>query len=508
MLTYRQKALLLGLLLALVVSPLAARAQSDEQPVARAILFYSPTCPHCIEVLENVLPPLQAAYGEQFEIQLLDLTEPFSYQVFAALHERYPQLPGGVPQIYIDQHMLVGSVEVRDNLPPLIDDCLARGGCDWPFTVEAPSGSTTAEPAPDANPVYLAYCFDPTCLECDRVAYDLDYLQSQYPNLVVQRFNIRDDAATIEAMCERYGVPTEDRLKTPAVFIGEDYLALEEITLPRLTTLVEDASATGNSPPWQGLDAEAVESATASIIQRFGEFSVLAVAAAGLLDGVNPCAFTTIIFFISYLALVGRGKRDILFVGAAFTLAVFFTYLAMGLGLSAVIERIGAIATIGRVIYGGAALLCLALAALSLWDYVKIRQGRMSDIALQLPAVLKRRIHETIRTYSRMRGYVAAAFGAGVLVSVFELACTGQVYLPTIVYMTSVAEMRLPAVAYLVLYNALFVVPLIIVFSATYFGTSSQQLTAAFQANAAVVKLLTAALFGLLGVWLAYLLLV
>jgi hypothetical protein len=165
------------------------------------------------------------------------------------------------------------------------------------------------------------------------------------------------------------------------------------------------------------------------------------------------------------------------------------------------------VATIGRVIYGVTALVCLALAALSLWDYVKIRQGRISDIALQLPAALKQRIHSTIRTHSRMRGYVAAAFTAGVLVSVFELACTGQVYLPTIVFMTSVAEMRGTAIAYLVLYNALFVVPLIVVFGVTYFGASSQRLTAVFQTNAGAVKLFTAALFGLLGVWLAYLLL-
>jgi cytochrome c biogenesis protein CcdA len=508
MFPFLQKLFLLGLLLAMVVTPLTAVAQSDEQPVARAILFYSPTCPHCIEVLENVLPPLQASYGEQLEIQLLNLTDPLSYQVFAALHERYPNLPGGVPQLYIDQYVLVGSIEVRDGLPVLIDECLTSGGCDWPFTVESSSGSTSPETAPDANPVYLAYCFDPSCLECDRVTYDLAYLQTQYPNLVVQQFNIHTDAAIIEAMCERYSVPPEDRLQVPTVFIGDYYLTLEEITLTHLTTLVEDASAMGSSPPWEGLDSPAVESATASLVERFGNFSVLAVAAAGLLDGVNPCAFTTIIFFISYLALVGRGKRDILYVGAAFTLAVFLTYLAMGLGLSAIIERIGSIATVGRVIYGGTALVCLVLAALSLWDYVKIRQGRLSDIALQLPAVLKKRIHETIRTHSRMRGYVAAAFGAGVLVSVFELACTGQVYLPTIVFMTSVAEMRLSAIAYLVLYNALFVVPLIVVFSVTYFGATSQRLTAVFQANAGAIKLFTAVLFGLLGVWLAYLLLV
>ncbi len=502
-----QKMFLLGLVLILVFSPLTTFAQSSDQSVARAIMFYSPTCPHCIEVLENILPPLQANYGNRFEIQLLDVTDPLSYKVFAALHERYPQLPGGVPQIYIDQYVLVGTLDVREKLPGMIDACLARGGCDWPFTFESKTESSAPESVKDAKPVYLAYCFDPTCLECDRLTYDLNYLKTQYPNLVIQRFDIHTDTALIEAMCKQYGVPPEQRLVAPAIFVGENYLVGENLTLPRLQTLIEEKHEMGNTPPWEGLDAAEVESAAASISERFGNFSIPAVATAGLLDGINPCAFTTIIFFISYLALVGRGKRDILFVGVAFTLAVFLTYLAMGLGLSAIIERIGSIATIGRIIYGATALVCLGLAVLSIWDYLKIRQGKLAEIALQLPKFLKQRIHETIRTHTRTRGYIAAAFGAGVLVSVFELACTGQVYLPTIVYVTSLPEMRLSAIAYLVLYNALFVVPLIVVFGVTYFGISSQRLTALFQTNIGAVKLFTAALFALLSAWLAYLLL-
>lgn len=505
--TLFQRMFLLALIVILVINPVTTFAQSDDQPIARAIMFYSPTCPHCIEVLENILPPLQATYGNRFEIQLLDVTDPLNYKVFAALHERYPQLPDGVPQIYIDQYVLVGTLDAREKLPKVIDTCLAKGGCDWPFTFESKTAAVPLESAKEAKPVYLAYCFDPTCLECDRLTYDLNYLKTQYPNLVVQRFDIHTDAALIEAMCKQHGVPSEQRLIAPAIFVGENYLVGKDLTVPRLQELIEEKREIGNLPPWEGLDAAEVESATASISERFGNFSIPAVAAAGLLDGINPCAFTTIIFFISYLALVGRSKRDILLVGVAFTLAVFLTYLAMGLGLSAIIERIGSIATIGRIIYGATALVCLALAVLSIWDYLKIQQGKLGEIALQLPKFLKQRIHETIRTHTKMRGYIAAAFGAGVLVSVFELACTGQVYLPTIVFVTSLPEMRLSAIAYLVLYNALFVVPLVIVFGVTYFGISSQHLTAMFQANTGAVKLLTAALFGLLSIWLAYLLL-
>lgn len=496
---------ILGIVLALLIAPQAVTAQEDAPPVARAILFYSPTCPHCIEVLRHVLPPIRDTYGSQFEIQMHDLTDPESYWIFAALHENYPDLPTGVPQLYIDGTVLVGTDQIRDNLPLIIDECIAQNGCDWPFRVGQPEPAPTTPPEADAQPVYLAFCYDPTCLECDRVTYDLNYLQAQYPNLVVRKFNIWHDAAAIEAMCARYGVPAEDRLKVPAVFVGESYLGLEDISLTQLTALVEAASQSGSAPPWD--TSATAASSEASIAERFGSFSVLAIAAAGLLDGINPCAFTTIIFFISYLALVGRGKRDVLMVGIAFTLAVFLTYLLMGLGLSALLEQIGSISLIARVIYGGTALLCLVLAALSLWDYVQIRRGHLSSITLQLPSLLKKRIHDTIRTHSRMRGYVAAAFGAGILVSVFELACTGQVYLPTIVFMTSVAEMRLSAIAYLLLYNAAFVIPLIIVFSVTYFGTSSQRLTAVFQANVGAVKLFTAALFGVLGAWLVSLLL-
>ena len=435
---------------------------------------------------------------------MLNLMNPQNYQIYAALHQQVPNLPEGIPQLYIDDYVLVGTLEIQEHLPTLIDQCLSKGGCDFPFSAAPVEAGSAA--AGSTNPIYIAYAFDPSCLECDRVTYDLNYLQSQFPNLVIRQFNVWEETASVEAIGERHGVPAEDRLRVPAVFVDDQYFIQEAITLSSLTAAIEHAGAQASAPPWEGLDEVAVASASSRIVERFGSFSALAVAAAGLLDGVNPCAFATIIFFISYLTLVGRGKREVLAVGIAFTLAVFLTYLAMGMGLAAIIERIGAVSTIARIIYGGTAIICIALAILCLWDYAKIRQGKLGEIALQLPKSLKQRIHSTIRTHSRMRGFVAAAFGAGILVSVFELACTGQVYLPTIVFMTSVAEMRLPALGYLVVYNALFVVPLIVVFAITYLGVSSQKLTAVFQTNAGAVKLFTTALFAVLAIWLIVLL--
>ncbi len=545
---------LLLVLVCVTVVPTTAAQPADvreprDGPAVRAVLFVSPTCGFCHHVMTEVLSPMAEQYGTQLQILVLDVTHPDGQGLYRATVEKYQISTErqGVPTLVVGDLVLVGGGEIPERFPTLVKEGLAAGGLDWPGipgltetilaegraepspsptcqATDTPIPTTTPVPTPvptaiaEANPsqrttsdnplpVYLTYFSDPTCLECAQVTVELKRLQSQYPNLVVDEFNLRQEAALNEELCERYGVPDEQRLMAPIVFIGPRFLALREITPARLRALIEDPAAAGPAPPWKGLEADQA-TATERIVERFQRFGVLAVMGAGLLDGVNPCAFTTIIFFVSYLALVGRKGREILLVGAAFSLAVFLTYLAMGLGLSEMVRRVGSFALIGRILYGATAIVCLTLAGLSLWDYAKIRRGQLTDIALQLPKTLKLRIHKTIRSSSRTaRGYVGAAFGAGVLVSVFELACTGQVYLPTIVFVTGVTSLRLTAIMYLVLYNLMFVAPLVAVFAFTYLGISSRQLTGTFQSNAGVVKLLTAVLFGVLGVWLGYMVL-
>lgn len=511
-----------------------AVAQQPDVAVVRAVLFMSPTCGHCHHVIMEVLLPMAEAYGSQLEILTIDVSQPGGSQLYnqAASTYKIAEDRRGVPTLIVGDVILVGSGEIPAQFPELVANGLAAGGVPWPdfpglsdvlvVMEEATPVATTvpatptpvatlSSPAPsnevaenEETAVYLAYFYDPTCLECAQVSKELAHLQRQYPELVVQTYNLREEAALNEALCEKYGVPTEKRLLAPAIFIGSQCLTSGVITQDHLSSLIQDPEPAALIPPWEGLE-DSQSTAAARLVARFQEIGVLAVAGAGLLDGVNPCAFTTIIFFVSYLALVGRKGREVLFVGAAFTLAVFLTYLAMGLGLVEVVQQLKSFATIGRIIYGTTAVVCLVLAGLSLWDYRKIRRGEFTKIALQLPKSLKQRIHSTIRRSSRSaKGYAGAAFVTGVLVSIFELACTGQVYLPTIIFVTGVAEMRSKAIAYLLLYNLMFVVPLLAVFVVTYLGTSSKQLTATFRAHAGAVKLFTAVLFTILGLWLAY----
>ena len=158
--------------------------------------------------------------------------------------------------------------------------------------------------------------------------------------------------------------------------------------------------------------------------------------------------------------------------------------------------------TLARWIYIITALLCFGLGIFSILDFFKARQGKLDDMSLKLSDAMRKRINAVIRKGRGNQAYVIGAFITGLFISVLELACTGQVYLPTIIFVSSMPELRLRAIFYLVLYNLLFILPLVVVFVLAYYGTTSKDLTHFLQKRAAAVKIGMALLFFALAGWL------
>ena len=356
---------------------------------------------------------------------------------------------------------------------------------------------------PPAPAIHLAYFSFAGCSACERASDYLETLQGLYPQLAVTEFPIEEEEskALSEWLGQRYGVPEEKRLSVPMVFVGEDYLLGSKVNVENLQAVLDKYVSSGAEATWKDFDPEQSGSA---IVERFRSFGMLTVVGAGLLDGLNPCAFATIVFFVSYLTISGRKGREVLAVGAAFTVGVFLTYLAVGLGLHHLLGLFGnLLTTLGRWLYGLMAALCAVLAVVSFLDFRKARRGEIGDMALNLPHGLRMRINAIIRRGRHSRTFVAGAFVTGILISFLELACTGQVYLPTIIFVMSVPAMRARAVSFLVLYNLLFIAPLVVVFILVWYGTTgTKQLTSFLQRHAATVKLGTALLFLVLAGWL------
>lgn len=234
---------------------------------------------------------------------------------------------------------------------------------------------------------------------------------------------------------------------------------------------------------------------------KTGELHLLPVLLAGLLDGINPCAFTTLIFLLSYLRLLGRKGKDILKIGGSFTLAVFGSYFLIGLGFFQVIRMAESFHLLSNIIRYAMIGLLLVLSCMSFYDFVKVRQGYPGESLLQLSMDAKKRIHATVRKRSRSSLLIISSFGAGVLISLYELGCTGQIYLPMLVYMVK-QDPGVYSLFPLLLYNIGFILPLIAVFILFYRGSDSGKLAALFERHLAKVKLSTAILFLLIALLL------
>jgi cytochrome c biogenesis protein CcdA len=247
------------------------------------------------------------------------------------------------------------------------------------------------------------------------------------------------------------------------------------------------------------VDAERVRS---DLEGRYENLGLLVVVLAGLLDGVNPCAFSVIIFFLSYLAYMGKERREIATIGVVFTLAVFLTYFAIGVFLSGLVTAADAWSgDVTRIIYGATAALAFVVAALSLRDGVRAQRGEVHGMSLALPDSLRSRIRLTISRRARMGLTIGATLVLGAVVAFFEAPCTGQVYWPTIVFaLESLPQYFWGPVGWLLIYNLCFIIPLVAVFVAVMFGLTSERLTAVFRRHLATAKYAMAAFFFLLGV--------
>lgn len=109
-------------------------ATTPAKPVVRAVLFYATTCPHCHFVMEQVLPPLQKQYGDQLEIRMLEVSDAKNYQLWVKAMDAYRVPPDwrGVPMLFIGDQVLVGSGQIPEQLPGLIEQYLKAGGVDYP----------------------------------------------------------------------------------------------------------------------------------------------------------------------------------------------------------------------------------------------------------------------------------------------------------------------------------------------------------------------------------------
>ncbi len=119
------------LILVILAAVNVVQAQS---PVVRAVLFYSPTCPHCKKVIEEFLPVLDQQYGSQVQIYGVNTYTEAGSALFESYVELFdiPQDLQAVPALVVGDQYLIGDKDIPEKFPAIIEEGLKNGGIDWP----------------------------------------------------------------------------------------------------------------------------------------------------------------------------------------------------------------------------------------------------------------------------------------------------------------------------------------------------------------------------------------
>ena len=342
----------------------------------------------------------------------------------------------------------------------------------------------------------------PTCMHCMVCKKEcLPDLKSEFAgkvNFIELDTSVEANSLKLVDLAEKYG----KKPAVPALVVGDYFLMgyPNQIGLHAREAIERTIAARVDTREVEDIDSK----------EAFKNFTVAAILFNAAVDSINPCAFAVIIFFVSFLSVYGYTKKEIVYVGSAYCLAVFITYLLLGLGIFNVLYAFEGFYYVTKVFYLLTAALCFIFFGLSIYDIIVYSKTKNSKaVLLRLPDNLKLRINKVIGFFLRDKEksatrLIAASLAVGFLVSIVEAVCTGQIYLPTIALIMKDPSLRLQATFYLLIYNIVFILPLVGVFLLVLAGYKSEGLNNFLKKNLVLVKMLVALVFLGLGLMLVF----
>jgi len=327
----------------------------------------------------------------------------------------------------------------------------------------------------DETCVFFFYGKD--CFACQEVEPLISELEGKYPQLNVHKLEIWHNETNRQLFFKFCDVYCVNEKLVPIVFIGDKFLVGVEPIKNNLENEIAKCVDFGCPCP-----EEKVQNAT--VVPKL-KLTIPIIISAAIIDSINPCAFAVLIFLLTYLIALGS-KRKILPIGLSYIFMVFLTYFLAGLGLFATVETTG----LSMILYRVAAVIAIVAGAINVKDFFFYGKGFSLEIPQSKKPLIEKYIH---------RASLPAALVLGVLVAMFELPCTGGVYL-AILSMLANTMTRTSAIPYLFLYNLIFVMPLFVILGIMYKGVSAEKMENWRQKKRKFMKLFAGLFMIILGI--------
>jgi len=283
------------------------------------------------------------------------------------------------------------------------------------------------------------------CPHCGAAISFLDSLEKE--NLVIIKHEIYfddDERELFQDMVKEYNLKDYG---VPIIFVSDEYfLGFSNDREEEIESSINYCLANECINPLDKKNGD-------GIVQKL---TIPAVVSAAIVDAINPCAFAVLIILVSTILISSKRKRA-LYSGLAFSLAIFISYLLMGVGLYSAIVASG----ISHNFYLIVAILAVIIGLLNLKDYLFYGKWFVMEVPLKWRPKMKSLINGVTS--------VPGAFFIGFIVSLFLLPCTSGPYIVILGLLAKTAT-KTYAFSLLFLYNLIFVLPMIFITLAIYFG--------------------------------------
>jgi len=211
---------------------------------------------------------------------------------------------------------------------------------------------------------------------------------------------------------------------------------------------------------------------------------------AALADSINPCAFAVILLLLSSILIETKDKKKAIFAWLLFALAVFLSYLAMWLGLFSALATATNTVIIKWIVW----ILWIIVWLANIKDF--FRYGEW--FRMEVPLAWRPAMHKVIKKAASPLW----AFIVGFLVSLFLLPCTSGPYITILGYLASESSVVSTwGLIYLIVYNLIFILPMVLITLIVGFGVKSAEELASFRhKNVKLIHLIVWLL--MLGLWI------
>lgn len=340
------------------------------------------------------------------------------------------------------------------------------------------------------------YFYNDTCSHC----YQVDqYFQKEgiYEKYDIQKIETSsaENLKYLNDFFDAFGVKPEKR-GWPVIFFGNNMLIGDR---PIINNFIKEIESNGDvsSFPTPQKVSESLESQNRGneidegvVKEESNSVSMPILISAALVDAINPCAFAVLILLVATV-IASKGKTNGLVSGLLFSLAIFLSYFMMGLGIY---KAVGAF-NLPKILSIVIGVLAILIGLANLKDF--LWYGKF--FVMEVPFSWRPKMQAILKRVTSPIG----AMGAGFLVSLFLLPCTSGPYVVVLGLMAQGKDLA-RTISLLLIYNLIFVLPMIGITMAMYFGVKAKKLDEFRKSNIKLLHAIAGIIMLFIGVYLIY----